>query len=123
MRITKLAELGILADLVGLKTLQLTWMRNVTSLPSLHGLERLGDVTLENMKGLTDLSPLAAAPALRRLVVAEMPQLTADSFRCFIRHPRLQELWADTGRLRLNAQVKQMLPLIVRAFPNQRVIE
>jgi hypothetical protein len=65
---------------------------------------------------LTDLSPLAAAPALRHLVVAAMPQLTADSFRCFVKHPRLQELWADTGRSRLNAQIKQMLPLVAREF-------
>jgi len=119
MRITKLSDLGILADLVGLKALELIWMRNVTSLPSLIGLERLDEVTLDTMKGLTDLSPLAAAPALRRLVVGDMRQLTADSFRCFIGHPRLQELWADTGRRKLNAQVKQMLPFVIRAFPNQ----
>jgi internalin A len=119
MRITKLSDLGILADLVGLKALELIWMRNVTSLPSLTGLERLDEVTHDTMKGLTDLSPLAAAPALRRLVVGDMRQLTADSFRCFIGHPRLQELWADTGRRKLNAQVKQMLPLVIRAFPDQ----
>jgi hypothetical protein len=119
MRITKLSDLGILADLVDLKTLRLEWMRNVTTLPSLHRLERLDDVTLEIMKGLTDLSPVAAAPALRRLVVADMPQLTIDSFRCFIAHPRLEELWAATGRRRLNAQVKEMLPLVTRYFPNQ----
>ncbi len=119
MRITQLCDLGILADLVGLKTLQLIWMRDVTSLPSLHRLGRLDDVELETMKGLTDLSSLAAAPALRRLVVAEMRQLTADSFRCFIGHPVLQELWADTGKRKLNAEVRQMLPLVVRAFPNQ----
>ena len=119
MRITKLSDLGILADLVGLKALELIWMRNVTSLPSLIGLERLDEVTLDTMKGLTDLSPLAAAPALRRLVVGDMRQLTADSFRCFIGHPWLQELWADTGRRKLNAQVKEMLPFVIRAFPNQ----
>jgi hypothetical protein len=116
MRITRLADLGVLA---GLKTLRLDWMRNVTSLPSLHRNERLEDVTLETMKGLADLAPIAAAPALRRLVVAEMPQLTVESFRCFIGHPRLEELWADTGRLKLNAQVKEMLPLVTRRFPNQ----
>jgi internalin A len=119
MRITKLSDLGILADLAGLKRLQLDWMRNVTSLPSLHRLGRLEDVALDTMKGLADLKPIAAAPALRRLVVADMPQLTADSFRCFIGHPRLEELWAATGRRRLNAQVKEMLPLVTRYFPNQ----
>ena len=48
-------------------TLRLDWMRNVTSLPSLAGLARLDNVTLDTMKGLADLSPLVtAAPALRR---------------------------------------------------------
>jgi hypothetical protein len=94
MRITKLFDLGVLADLTGLKTLRLDWMRNVKSLPSLAGLVRLDNVELDTMKGLTDLSPLAAAPALRRLVVAAMPQLNAESFRCFIGHPRLEELWS-----------------------------
>lgn len=120
MRITRLADLGVLANIAGLKTLRLDWMHNVTSLPSLHRNERLEDVTIETMKGLADLSPIAAAPALRRLVVAEMPQLTGESFRCFIGHPRLEELWADTGRLKLNAQVREMLPLVARRFPNQR---
>jgi hypothetical protein len=66
------------------------------------------------MKGLIDLSPLAAAPALRRLSISAMPQLTVESFRCFLRHPRLQELWAYTGRSRVNDAVKQMFPGIAR---------
>jgi hypothetical protein len=119
MRVTKLADLGILSDLAGLKTLRLDWMRKVASLPSLHRNDRLEDVTLDTMKGLTDLAPIAAAPALRRLVVAEMPQLTIDSFRCLIGHPRLEELWADTGKRTLNRQVREMLPLVARRFPNQ----
>jgi hypothetical protein len=116
MRITKLADLGILTDLVGLRTLKLDWMRNVTSLPSLHRHQRLEDVTLDTMKGLTDLSPIAAAPALRRLVIDGMPQLTADSFRCFIGHPRLQELCARTGRTRVNARIRAMFPHLADPF-------
>ena len=119
MRINKLADLGILSSLAGLKTLRLDWMRNVTSLPSLHRSERLEDVTLETMKGLVDLAPIAAAPALRRLVVAGMPQLSIESFRCFIGHPRLDELWPDTGRRSLNTQIREMLPLVTRRFSNQ----
>ena len=67
------------------------------------------------MKGLADLSALAAAPALRRLAVASMPQLTVESFRCFIGHPRLEELWAYTGKSSVNEQVKRMFPLIARS--------
>ena len=114
MRITKLFDLGVLADLTGLKTLRLDWMRNVKSLPSLAGLIGLDNVELDTMKGLIDLSPLAAAPALRRLVIAAMPQLNAESFRCFIGHPRLEELWAHTGRSTVNEQIKRMLPVVAR---------
>lgn|GEM_PF-6185347 len=67
------------------------------------------------MKGLTDLSPLAAAPALRRLSVVAMPQLNAESFRCFLHHRGLQELCADTGKSRVNDAVKRMFPGIARA--------
>jgi len=120
MRITKLADLGILADLASLKTLKLDWMRNVTSLPSLHRNERLEDVTLDVMKGLTDLSPIAAAPALRRLAIFDMRQLTLDNFRCLVGHPHLQELWADTGKLTLNREIRALFPAVARSFPNQR---
>jgi hypothetical protein len=43
-----------------------------------------------------------------------MPQLTAEDFRCFTGHPRLQELWAGTGRSRVNEAIKRMFPLIAR---------
>jgi hypothetical protein len=116
MRISKLSDLGILADLGGLKRLRLNWMRNVTSLPSLHGLQLLDDVELDLMKGLTDLSPVAAAPALRRLAVGDMRHLTADSFRCFIGHPRLRELLVETGKLSLDARIIEVLPGIARPW-------
>jgi hypothetical protein len=114
MRITKLIDLGMLGDIGILKTLRLDWMRNVTSLPSFARLTQLDSVELETMKGLTDLSPVAAAPALRRLSVTAMPQLKAESFRCFLGHPRLEELWAYTGRSTANERIKRMFPTIAR---------
>ncbi len=114
MRITKLFDLGMLGGLESLKTLHLDWMRNVTTLPSLARLVQLDSVELDTMKGLTDLSPIAAAPALRRLSVIAMPQLNAESLRCFIGHPRLEELWAYTGKSTVNEQIKRMFPTIAR---------
>lgn len=114
MRITKLSDLCVLADLVGLIKLRLDWLRNVTSLPSLRNHARLEDVTLATMKGLSDLSPVAAAPALRALMVDGMPQLTAESFRCLVGHPRLEELWLYTPKAKVREAVEQMLPGIVR---------
>ena len=51
------------------------------------------------MKGLSDLRPVAAAPALTRLSVVNMPQLTAESFEPFRKHPRLAMLSAHTGKV------------------------
>jgi hypothetical protein len=66
--------------------------RILTNDPSVLG--RFGDsfqplepacrvIQFDTMKGLVDLAPIAAAPALRRLVVAGMPQLRIESFRRF----------------------------------------
>ncbi len=110
MRITGLADLGVLAELESLAVLRLDWMRNVTALPSFAPLARLTEVTLDTMKGLTDLRAVAAAPALRRLVVANTPQLTAEAFACLQGHPSLAQLFAHTGRAKVNAAVKAMLP-------------
>lgn len=114
MRITKLEDLGVLADLTGLTTLKLDWMRNVAVLPSLERLARLESVTLDTMKGLTDLSPVAAAPGLRRLEVLAMPQLTADSFTCFVGHPTLAEISGYIGKTSVNKAIKAMFPGIAR---------
>jgi internalin A len=114
MRITKLSDLSALRDIKRLKSLRLDWMRNVTALPSFAALPRLENVELDTMKELTDLSPIAAAPALRPLSVGGIPRLTAESFRCFLGHPALKELWAYTGKSTVNEAIKQMLPGIAR---------
>jgi hypothetical protein len=114
MRISKLSDLGVLAQMQGLTSLRLDWMRNVTCLPSFAQLQRLDNVVLDTMKGLADLAPVAAAPQLRRLTVTAMPQLTPESFRCFLGHPSLSELYAYTGKTTVNASVKRMFPEIAR---------
>jgi hypothetical protein len=114
MRVNRLSDLSMLGDLIGLTTLHLDSLRNVKSLPSLARLTRLEDLTIDNMKGLTDLSPLAAAPALRRLTIYAMRQLTPESFRCFLGHPRLEEMQATIGRIKANEEVIRMFPGIAR---------
>ena len=114
MRITRLEDLGVLAEVRGLVKLRLDWMRNVTALPSLAGLTRLDEVILDTMKGLSDLAPVAAAPNLRRLTITNMPQLSAESFATLVGHPTLAELWAYTGKSGVNAAVKRMLPAVSR---------
>jgi len=91
-----------------LAALNASWKESDARLPHLDA------VTLDTMKGLDDLSPIAAAPRLRRLVVAAMPQLTADSFACFHNHPALAELWANVGKARENEAIRRRFPTIAR---------
>ena len=118
-RVARLADLSVLARLKALRTLSLDSLPNVAAIPSLAALTRLEEVSLETMKGLVDISSVAAAPALQRLVIAGMPQLDAQAFRCLVGHPSLKELriWSSLGGVNLTKPVleavRQMLPGIV----------
>jgi hypothetical protein len=55
LRITGLFDLSMLAEVGALKTLALGWMQNVRSLPSFAPLRQLESVTMETMKGVSQL--------------------------------------------------------------------
>ena len=114
MRITSLSDLEVLKEVRTLTKLTLDWMRNVTQLPSFAPLTKLTNVRLDTMKGLQSLEAVAAAPALKRLSIANMPQLKPEDFACLLGHPQLEELWAFPGRKTVNAAVRAMFPRIAR---------
>jgi hypothetical protein len=114
MRVTELAGVDVLRDLVGLTRVELSWMRHIERLPNLSRLVALQSLTLDTMKGLREIAGAAAAPALQRLAVTDAPALTAESFRCFLGHPTLRELWGYTGKARVNAEIKRLFPGIAR---------
>lgn len=66
------------------------------------------------MTGMREIGGIAAAPALQRFAVTACPALTAESFRCLLGHPTLQEIWGYTGRARENAEIKRLFPGIAR---------
>jgi hypothetical protein len=114
MRITELAAVDVLRDLVGLTRVELSWMRHIERLPNLSRLAALQSLTLDTMKGLREIAGVAAAPALQRLAVSDAPGLTAESFRCFLGHPTLREIFGYIGKSRENAKIKQLFPDIAR---------
>lgn len=114
MRITSLSDLEVLKDVRTLTKLTLDWMRNVTHLPSFAPLAKLANVRLDTMKGLQSLEAVAAAPNLKRLSIADMPQLKPEDFACLQGHPQLEELWAFPGRKTVNAAVRAMFPGVAR---------
>jgi hypothetical protein len=59
-----LAAIAPIGETVALEHIHLESLPRVTVLPQLGQLTRLRSITLRNMKGLTDLTPLLTAPAL-----------------------------------------------------------
>jgi delta 1-pyrroline-5-carboxylate dehydrogenase len=68
-------------------------------------------ISLETMKGLRDLSPLATAPALEELVVGDTLQVQPEDFTAVAKLPTLKRASVFLGSNRRNEAVKQLLGL------------
>jgi hypothetical protein len=80
-------------------------------MPSLQAMPKLERLHLENLKGLTDLSPASEAAGLRDLLLISMNHLKVDNFRCFLDHPSLRAATIGLGSLRRNKEVSELLGL------------
>jgi hypothetical protein len=116
LRYLELWKINGLTDLSWLpqvKTLQYVWLQalgHVTSLPSLKPLRSLRRVLLETMHGIKDLAPIAEAPKLEDLVLADMRHLFPESLRPFIGLRTLRTVCINLGSNRKNKVVEGMLP-------------
>jgi len=106
-----LADLESLAAALSLRFIFLQALTQVAALPSFAPLADLRRVHLETMKGLRDLAPVAAAPALTEFVAIDMGHLRPEAFRPFVGHPALRAARIGLGSARKNAAVRELLPL------------
>jgi hypothetical protein len=83
----------------------------VTALPDFGEARALRRVEFQTMKGIRDLRPLATAPALEELLLADMPQLQPDDLRSLVGHPTLRAVTAHLGGVKKNAEAKALLGL------------
>lgn len=111
-----LADIGPVADVRSLCSLFLQALKQVTKLPSLAPLSELRRVHLETMKGVHDLAPVAAAPALEELLAIDMRHLQPDAFKVFVGHPTLRAATIGLGSDRKNASVRKLLQLPAVSF-------
>lgn len=116
--VRRMCDLTPIADLMGLRYLFLQTLKDVTALPSFCKLQDLRRVHLDKMKGLRDLTPVAAAPRLEELVVLDMPQLVEDAFRPFIGHQALRAASIGLGSFRRTRAAKSLLGLPEVRFPS-----
>jgi hypothetical protein len=94
-----------------LQELMLDQINRVSFLPDMVSLKNLNNVNIERMRGLSEISGLARARALKTLRVTECPKLFPESFEPFKWHPSLVYGIIDIGTNRKNREVEGVLPL------------
>ena len=106
-----LQDINVIGEVVTLQNLFLQALKNVTALPSFRNLRSLRRVTLDTMKGIKDLSPVADAPVLEELLVVAASQLKPEDFKPFVGHPTLKSATIGLCSIRKNERVQKLLGL------------
>ena len=106
-----LHDISAVGKIRTLQYLFLQALRRVERVPSLRDLHLLRRIHLETMKGLSDLRPIADAPALEELLMIDMPHLQPDAFRPFVGHETLKAASIGLGSDRKNTALKGVLDL------------
>lgn len=115
-----LTDIEVTAKIPTLRFLFLQSLTRVEQLPSMRDSSALRRVHLETMKGLSDLRPIADAPALESLLVLDCNQFRPEDFEPFVGHPTLREALIGTGSVRRNTEIRSMLGVAEAARANWR---
>jgi hypothetical protein len=106
-----MVDISPIGELMQLRFLFLQSLKNVTVLPTFAHLNELVRCHVDDMKGLTDVCPIAAARNLEELLVTSMRKIPAAGFECFKGHPNLREALIGLCSIRRNAEVDKLLSL------------
>jgi hypothetical protein len=108
-QILGLEDVGVAGELPGLQHLFFQSLRRVVSLPDLSSARSLRRVTLETMRGLRDLAPLAHAPALEELLLFDVSPLAPEDLVPALRNGSLKRVAVGFGSDRKNEAARALL--------------
>jgi hypothetical protein len=106
-----LNDVSMVSRIPSLRFVFLQSLAQVTELPSLADNSALRVVHLETMRGLRDLTPVAAAPGLEALLVIDCSQFRLEHFEPFVGHPTLKSARIGTGSRKRNEAIRALLGL------------
>jgi hypothetical protein len=106
-----LADIGFIGDIARLEFLYLTKLKEVKKLPDFSALKRLRRVSLSQMKGIIDPSPLLEAQAMEELIVQDFGHVEPEVFKPLAKHPKLRRGAVRLGSTKKNEAVAKLLPL------------
>ena len=108
-RVRGVADVGVLGRLVHLESFFLQDQPQVAALPDLSSSLALKSVWLEHMRGIVDLRPLAAAPALTEVSLVACQHMQPDDFAPLLDCCHLQRVNIGLGSDRKNKAVRDLL--------------
>ncbi len=111
-----ITDVDALGRIPTLRRFTLESLPHVTRLPSMRHATDLREATIQHMRGIDDLAPLAEAPNLEVVAVQGMKHLEPEVLRPFVDHPRLREAYLGFGSDRKNAEAWDLLPLGPKPF-------
>jgi Leucine-rich repeat (LRR) protein len=104
-----LDDVQVLGRLPALESFFLQDQPRVTALPDLSSSHALRSVWLEHMRGIVDLSPLAAAPVLAEVSLVACNHMQPDDFAPLLHCRTLQRVNIGLGSDRKNRAVRDLL--------------
>ncbi len=105
-QVRKLSNVAFLKHARNLSVLYLEDLPNITTLPSFRNLERLREVSLRHLSGLSDLAPVSEAPQLETFNLSDANHCGAESLAPFWRHPTLRNIGIGLGSFKKNREVR-----------------
>jgi len=107
-QVRQLDNIDSIVHMPNLETLILQDLPRLVTLPSLAGCRKLKRVCLGHLKALTDLAPIAAAPALEEFTLWNAKHCSADVFKPMVQHPTLKKVSVGLGSFKKNRAVRDL---------------
>lgn len=104
-----LCDLTPVSSLENLQVLHLETLKNVSVPPEMGRLRNLQRLHLQNLANLTTISQAMLAPALRELLLIDLPLIRQDELIALKDHPTLEKILVATGGLKKNTQIRRVL--------------
>lgn len=108
--IRNLTDIDIVCEANSLQCFYFQALKHVVKGPSLKNMDSLRCVTLDQMKGITDLKWISEAPNLEMLCIGDMSHLDPNAFKVFLGHKSLKNARVLIGKKK-NIEVKKILSL------------